>query len=77
MTVMTRVVCSGSLVAVLHFAIEVVDLPKELSGAQLEAAEVVLAVRIIVLVELVERRRLSVALRPSPCREAHRRPPSS
>ena len=56
------------LAAVLHRAVVVFDFPKELPAAQLKAAEIMLAVRIVVLVELIG---------PSPCREAHRRPPSS
>ena len=40
-----------------HRGVVILNFPKELAIAQLEAAEVVLAVRIIVLVEVVELRR--------------------
>ena len=57
MIVRMRVVFSGSAGssrAELAAFIEVLDLPEEPAIAELEAAEVVLAVRIVVFVEVIE-----------------------
>ena len=66
MMVRTRSVFFGSariFRAELGLEIVVVDLPEQLLAVELEAAEVVLAVRVVVRIEVIERDHLRECLR--------------